>query len=77
MDWSKSSDYSIDSACGRYRISRGKSGGVWIYHLWRLNANKCRYTSGTSKWGCISVHRSAPDAKAAAEHHKRTGKLPA
>jgi len=70
MQWSKSSDYSIDSDCKRYRISRGRSGSRWVYHLWSRKARTYLYACEASGWRCVSIHDSAAEAKQAARDHR-------
>ena len=67
--------HTIQSNCGKYRISRDKLDGSGLYTLWHLNAPEYEYASGTSAWRCIAPRlHSASEAKRLALDHQRTGR---
>lgn len=57
MKWSKTDDHTITSTCGKYRISKGPTAGVMVYHVWTTEPVECLFRSGTSAWRCTSTHR--------------------
>jgi len=67
--------HTLQSTCGRYRISRDKLDGTGLYTLWALNAPEYEYASGTSAWRCIAPRlHSASEAKRLALDHHRAGR---
>lgn len=71
MKWRPIDDHSINSNCGRYRISKGLSGPTMVYHLWSTLAHGSEFKSGTSGWHHVSAHRDPGGRDSALEAASR------
>jgi len=66
QEYDKQCKHTITSECGKYRISRGKSGEQWRYHAWVSGETppaQTLYSSGSSRRHCIGVYDTGEAAK--------------